>query len=418
MAYTNLGYGSQGDSVRKLQEALNSAGYSLDVDGVFGTKTQAAVRDYQQKNGLKLDGIAGEETQGRLFGTSTGNNVTQSGTGISTGGYSGGITPKTGNGLNGVSADTLANLSKYESGYTPSDAVLRAEEYLKGIQDKKPGEYQSAWTDQLNELYSKIMNRPDFQYDLSSDPTYRQYAERYKQMGQQAMMDTQGQAAALTGGYGSSYGQSVGQQQYQAFLQQLNDIVPQLEQAAYERYRDEGNDMVERYALTQQRDESDYGRYRDDMNQYNTELASALQQANFERDFDYTDFANMLAYYQQKAQQENSDYWSAAQLAYQRERDAIADAQWQAEFNLAQQQAASKSSGGSGGSSGGGKSSGGDAVDIPDSAIISNRHNESSGWIEVGGSRWTYQEVLNGVNSGKFIETYDPKTNKVTYKKA
>ena len=41
-----------------------------------------------------------------------------------------------------------------------------------------------------------------------------------------------GQAAALTGGYGSTYGEQVGQQAYNAYLQNLNDIVPQLQQQA------------------------------------------------------------------------------------------------------------------------------------------------------------------------------------------
>ena len=45
-----LSYGSSGSAVRQLQSALNKAGYGLAVDGIFGAKTQAAVRDYQRKN--------------------------------------------------------------------------------------------------------------------------------------------------------------------------------------------------------------------------------------------------------------------------------------------------------------------------------------------------------------------------------
>ena len=50
--YTMVGYGSQGESVRRLQSELNKQGYQLDEDGVFGEKTRAAVRDYQKKNSL------------------------------------------------------------------------------------------------------------------------------------------------------------------------------------------------------------------------------------------------------------------------------------------------------------------------------------------------------------------------------
>ena len=63
--YRQVGYGSTGSAVSKLQTVLNEHGYGLAVDGIFGAKTQAAVRDYQKKNGLKLDGIAGKETWGR-----------------------------------------------------------------------------------------------------------------------------------------------------------------------------------------------------------------------------------------------------------------------------------------------------------------------------------------------------------------
>ena len=59
--------GSTGQDVRELQTALNGKGYTLSVDGIYGDKTAAAVRDYQQKNGLSMvDGIAGNETWGSL----------------------------------------------------------------------------------------------------------------------------------------------------------------------------------------------------------------------------------------------------------------------------------------------------------------------------------------------------------------
>ena len=61
-----LKYGSRGDEVKKLQQALGSAGYSVDVDGIYGDKTRSAVRQYQRANGLGVDGIVGEQTWGAL----------------------------------------------------------------------------------------------------------------------------------------------------------------------------------------------------------------------------------------------------------------------------------------------------------------------------------------------------------------
>lgn len=42
-------------------------GYSIEVDGNFGINTENAVKDYQSKNGLTVDGIAGKNTFTKLF---------------------------------------------------------------------------------------------------------------------------------------------------------------------------------------------------------------------------------------------------------------------------------------------------------------------------------------------------------------
>jgi lysozyme family protein len=54
--------GSKGESVKWLQYELNKRGYKLSVDGDFGTKTEAAVKDFQSKNKLVVDGIVGKNT--------------------------------------------------------------------------------------------------------------------------------------------------------------------------------------------------------------------------------------------------------------------------------------------------------------------------------------------------------------------
>ena len=62
-----LKYGSRGSDVKKLQQKLNATGsYVLNVDGIFGKKTEAAVRNFQDLNGLVADGIAGPKTIAKL----------------------------------------------------------------------------------------------------------------------------------------------------------------------------------------------------------------------------------------------------------------------------------------------------------------------------------------------------------------
>ncbi len=56
-------YGSRGEEVRQIQTKLKRWGYySGNVDGIYGSGTLAAVKSFQKKNGLKVDGIAGKNT--------------------------------------------------------------------------------------------------------------------------------------------------------------------------------------------------------------------------------------------------------------------------------------------------------------------------------------------------------------------
>lgn len=59
--------GSRGNEVRAIQEKLKERGlYKGGVDGIFGTGTQKAVRQFQKQSGLAVDGIAGPATLKRL----------------------------------------------------------------------------------------------------------------------------------------------------------------------------------------------------------------------------------------------------------------------------------------------------------------------------------------------------------------
>lgn len=129
-------------------------------------------------------------------------------------------------------------------------------------------QYSSPYDEEISSLYQQITNREPFKYDYSTDPIYGQYREHYTQMGKQAMRDSMGQTAALTGGYGNSYGSAVGQQQYDAYLQRLNDVLPELYGQAYDIYNAEGNALRQQYALANDMRGTDYNRYRDALSDY------------------------------------------------------------------------------------------------------------------------------------------------------
>ena len=115
-----------------------------------------------------------------------------------------------------------------------------------------PQVYGGAYDQQINDLYSQYTNRPDFSYNVNEDALYQQYKDRYVQNAKRGMKDTMGQAASLTGGYGSTYSQGVGQQAYAEQMRGLTDKIPELEERAFSRYNQKGQDILNQYNLANQ----------------------------------------------------------------------------------------------------------------------------------------------------------------------
>lgn len=262
----------------------------------------------------------------------------------------------TGNSTSTAKKQSLTPLQKVEAkkpnAYRPSKTLTSVKKTLTGYEKKKPGAYKSAYADQIDEILDNILNRKDFTYDFNADPLYQQYKDQYTKLGQQAMIDTMGEAASLTGGYGSSYATTAGNQAYQNYLGELNNVIPELYSAAYDRYRTEGEDLYNKAGLLQGLDESDYGRYRDKVSDYYNDLTYYYTKYNDMSQQEYERYLNNLS-----AWQADRDYY------YGKQKDAQDQANWQAEQDFAREQwewqKAQAAASGSGGGGGGGRSSGG-----------------------------------------------------------
>ncbi len=218
--------------------------------------------------------------------------------------------------------------------------------------------YQSA-NEQATAIYDKIMNRGEFTFDLNKDKLYQQYRDLYAQMGRSAMEDTMGQGAALTGGYGSTYSQNAGQQAYNAYLQKLNEVVPELYSAAYDRYNQEGQDLMNLYTMARSNADSAYER---DYNQWYNRL-------QLERSDEDTAYNRQQTEQDRQTTQEQTDYerkqdaWSRLSslittTGYQPSDEELAaagmsanEAAYLRQYYQQQLAAASNKSGGSGGGS-------------------------------------------------------------------
>ena len=208
MARAQLSTGSYNkNDTRYAQQLLNQYGYKLDVDGIYGPKTQAAVRKFQKANGLAVDGILGKNTWAAL------------------------AEPK---------ASTVSNFQ-----YDPEkDTHYQA---LLGLARDAESQLSNPLEDYRKRLDAIAGETTPFSYDVEKDPLFRQYKDQYTHQGNLAMLDTMGQAAALTGGYGSSYGQSLGQQSYQSYLQKLGNVMPELYSSALKRHTAQQDAIAQRY---------------------------------------------------------------------------------------------------------------------------------------------------------------------------
>ena len=276
--YKEISYGAKGDDVKKLQEMLNATGnYNLDVDGSFGPKTQSAVKDYQKQNNLKVDGIVGVNTWGSLTGGSNSAATTTPTESTTT------TTPTPE--ASGFTYDDF----KYDD-YAPSDIVNQANTLIQQHQSNKPGSYSPVWQDEADAYLKQYQDRGPFTYDFNSDALYNQYKDNYIRQGQMAMMDTMGQAAAMTGGYGNSYAQTVGQQAYQQQLSQLNDKLPELWQMANDRYNQEGQEMLAMYDLYSNREAQAYNQYQDGVDNWYREMDRLTDNYNTLYDREYGEY--------------------------------------------------------------------------------------------------------------------------------
>lgn len=198
--------------------------------------------------------------------------------------------------------------------YEESDAVKQYRQQLDQIQQQRPGEYQSKWQQQMDGLLSQYQNRKPFQYDINDDAMYQQMVDRYVQQGKQAMMDTMGQSAALTGGYGNSYAQTAGQQTYQNYLQGVNDMLPQYYQMALDRYQSEGDSILNQYNLMANQEDMEYSRYNDQLNRYLADLDRAQSVYDNERNTDYNLWAD--ADQREYSRYQDQQKLAAAQVDY------------------------------------------------------------------------------------------------------
>lgn len=218
-------------------------------------------------------------------------------------------------------------------------------EYIKLGTGASPAKADTSWLDKLgdsNYNYDQngqisakldaLLNRTPFSYDAASDPLYQQYRKQYTREADRSAEDVLGKAAVMTGGMPSTAAVAASQQASDYQMSQMTDKIPELQQLAYSMYQDKlSGDRADLNTLIGIED-----------NNYNRWLADRNYLYQLARDqVGDQQTADALAY---QKQQDKLNY------NYQKERDAIEDArynaEWQYKLQQAAQQAAQRASGG------------------------------------------------------------------------
>lgn len=175
----------------------------------------------------------------------------------------------------------------------------------------KPDAYQSRYQGSMDDLMNQIVNRGSFNYDLANDKLYAQYKDSYAKLGAQAMGDTVSEMGGLTGGYGNTYAAAAGAIGNQEYLREMNDVIPELYEAALNKHAMETADLHNRFAAVGQADDRAYGQYRDTVSDWQAD-----------RDYYLGKFGTQLSADRWKENLNQDEEQFQRNLQYQRDYDA------------------------------------------------------------------------------------------------
>lgn len=194
------------------------------------------------------------------------------------------------------------------------------------VEQDRPDEYESKYDARIDALLSEILNRDGFSYDAMNDPLYQQYANMYRREGDRAMKETLAEAAAGAGGM-NTYAITAAQQANSYYGSKLNDMIPELYQAAYDKYLKDIDLKVQDMGLLQSMDDKQYSRYRDTMSDWRNDrnfaygaYQDAVQQGNWESNRDYNAMLDNRNF-------NNGEFWKNKEFNY---NDIWANKEWDA----------------------------------------------------------------------------------------
>lgn len=222
--------------------------------------------------------------------------------------------------------------------YTESSEVAGARAKAEEIEAAAPGEYVSGWQDSIKELADAIVSGEKFSYDFNADPIYHSWREKLARESRRAAKNAAANAAALTGGYANSFSATAAEQASGETIAKLQDLIPELYDAAFARWRGEREAKRGDLASLLSLENADYGKWRDSVADYQRDRDYYLGKYNTASSRDYSAYLDALGQWNVDRDYERRVYEYDADAAYKAARAAAEDEARARELELKQKQ--------------------------------------------------------------------------------
>lgn len=182
--------------------------------------------------------------------------------------------------------------------YEESEYTEKYRNALSNVENSKPDAFTSKYSEQIASLLDSIYNQDSFSYNPTEDEGFQNYRDMYQNNARRAMQDTLGNAATLTGGYGSTAAQTAAQQSYDQTMSGLNSAFLDFWDRAYQKYRDNIANQYNQLNAFNTQDNIDYSRHRDDVTDWQTDRSYYANQLANSQNYDLNSYNADLNHYQ------------------------------------------------------------------------------------------------------------------------
>ena len=221
-------------------------------------------------------------------------------------------------------AAAQAKLDAVESSkptYSESENLKASRDELAEIEGGRPSEYQSKYDDEISQLINELGETKKFNYDIESDPLWHSIKDQYQRNAILGMQNAMGDAANMTGGYGSSNAVIAGQQAYQQNISEMTDIIPELQNTALNAWQANRGALTDNLYALMNADDADYTKWMNEYNMWATDREYYAQKVANMSDEEFNRYLAELSSW------ENDRAYYAGQ-----KQQAVANQQWEANF--------------------------------------------------------------------------------------